>query len=147
MTAQQLLDMLRDARELQDKAFEQSVLEQLGVDVAYVEQGSVASASTYRPRFEFAGHGYDEDDDPETDEDRRARVGQTARNIERRDWLAWRSSKSWWRWHANERGLASSDTTTLQSIYKAHYSDAAVSVMATRSHPLFAMLKKSGSLT
>lgn len=40
MNAAQLLEVLRDARELGDKAFEQSVLEQLDLDVAYVKMTS-----------------------------------------------------------------------------------------------------------
>ncbi len=48
-TTQQLLDMLRDARELGDAKFELAVLEQLGLDAQYIRRVPAPrhSAATY----------------------------------------------------------------------------------------------------
>lgn len=145
MTSRQLLEVLRDARELGDKAFEQSVLEQLDVDVAYVEVSSKASAATYRPRFDFGGYEYD-DEEPETPDEMRARVSLTARNIERRDWLAWTRAGAWHRRHPSTVGAAASSLTTLAHIYKRVYSDRSIADMASRSAPSFASLTRAGRL-
>lgn len=115
MTAQQLLDMLRDARELQDKAFEQSVLEQLGVDVAYVRPTVTDGISSWWLRRPDVAHDV------------------------KRSYMRSRTSPAW-RVSSDTVRLSHE---AMQALYGSRYSQQFVAELANRPHPLFASLKKS----
>lgn len=126
MRASQLLDMLRDARELGDVAFESSVLEQLDLDAVYVRQ-SIEPLYPWRPYpyREVAFDEHDDLDDLETIDAFRARIGEQYRAWQKRDWAAWRSP---------------SVMSTLAAIYKAHYSEASIANLAMRQNAMYAEL-------
>jgi hypothetical protein len=123
--ASQLLDMLRDARELGDVAFESSVLEQLDLDAVYVRQ-SIEPLFPWRP-YPYERDEYDDLEDSETIDAFRARIGEQYRAWQKRDWAAWRS-------------LAPSPLSTLAAIYKAHYSEASIANLAMRQNATYAEL-------
>lgn len=125
MTTQQLLDVLRDARELGDADFERSVLEQLGLDAVYVRFET--RQCRLRP-YRTVDDEYEDAD--ETIEEFRARIGQRQRDDDRRDWLAW------------QRRARFANISLLSDIYKARYNDQAIADIANRPSPFFAMMEK-----
>jgi hypothetical protein len=110
---QHLLDVLRDARELGDAAFEQSVLEQLDVNVAYVR-----FETRQRPMKPYR---WDEDDPAllEPIDEFRQRIGAEYRSWFTRDWTQWR-----------ER--IKSSLTSLSAIYQRYYSADRIADIANR---------------